>query len=149
MAELPGREQAGTSFNMLYMLAKKMEVQQPSRSHRSGSGSSDRDKYRRYPVRVGWVAMLAEEESLPPDPELPDSEVSKPDVIKELSLRMIQVMNHYQREERCCFVCGATDHFARDCHHWEIFCAWHKEHLNSKGVGPQEKVPAPKRPPQK
>ena len=52
MAELPEREQAGASFDILYTLAKKMEVRQPSCPHRSGSGSSDvyRDKYRRYPA---------------------------------------------------------------------------------------------------
>ena len=145
MAELPKREQAGTSFDILYMLAKKMEVQKPSHLHRSRSGSSDayRDKYRGYPAPVEWVAMLAEEELFLPDPEPPDSEAPKPDVIEGLSLRMTQAMNHYQREECCCFVCRATDHFARDCPHWETFCTWHKEHLNPKGVRPQEKVPAP------
>ena len=30
MAELPEREQAGASFHMLYTLAKKMEVHQPT-----------------------------------------------------------------------------------------------------------------------
>ena len=97
MAELPEREQAGTSFNMLYTLAKKMEAQQPSPPHRSGSGSSDayRIKYRRYPAPAGWVAMLGEEELLPPDPESPDSDAPKPDVIEGLSLRMTQAMNHY------------------------------------------------------
>ena len=146
MAELPEREQASTSFDMLYMLAKKMEVWQPSCPHRSGSGSSDtyRDKYRRYPAPMGWVAMLAEEELLLSDPELPDSEASEPDVIEGLSLRMTQVMN--QQEEHCCFMCGATDHFARDFPHRETFHARHKEHLNSKGAGPQEKVPTPKSP---
>ena len=80
MTEFPQREQASTSFDMLYMLAKKMEMRQPSCPPRSGSGSSDayRDKYRRYPAPVGWLAMLAEKELLPPDPELPDSEASEP-----------------------------------------------------------------------
>ena len=128
MAELPEREQAGASFDMLYILAKKMEAWQPTHPHRSRSGSSDtyRDKYRRYPAHVGRVAMLEEEElllpnpELPeflPNPELPDSEAPKPDVIEGLSLRMIQAMNQYQREECRCFVCGVTDHFARDCPH--------------------------------
>ena len=95
---------------------------------------------------MGWVAMLEEEELLPPDPELPDSEAPEPDVIEGLSLRMTQAMNHYQRKECHCFVCGATDHFAKDCPHRETFHTWHKKHLNSKGVGPQQKVPTPKSP---
>ena len=40
MAELPEREEASASFDMLYTLAKKMEVHQPSCMHR-GQGSSD------------------------------------------------------------------------------------------------------------
>ena len=52
MAELPKREQVNTGFDKLYMLAKKMEVQQPSHPHKSEPGSSDayRDKYQRYPA---------------------------------------------------------------------------------------------------
>ena len=62
MAELPEREQAGTSLNTLYTLAKKMEAWQPSCPHRSRLGSSEayRDKYRRYPAPAGWIAMLEE-----------------------------------------------------------------------------------------
>ena len=93
--------------------------------------------------------MLTEEELLLPDPEPLDPGVPEPDIIESLSLRMTQAMNHYQCEECHCFVCGATDHLARDCPHQEAFCIWHKEHLNSKGVGPQPKEPAPKSPSQK
>ena len=144
-AELPEREQAGASFDMLCMLAKKMEAHQPSCTHR-GQGSSDayRDKYRRYPTPTGQVATLTEEELLPPDPKPLDPGVPEPDIIEGLRLRMTQAMNHYQREEHCCFVCGVTNHFAWDCPHWEAFCIWHKEHLNSKGAGLQPKEPAPK-----
>ena len=92
--------------------------------------------------------MLAEE-LLPPDPEPLDPGVPEPDIIKGLSLRMTQAMNHYQHEEHRCFVCGATDHFAWDCPHWEAFHIWHKEHLNSKVVGPQPKEPTLKSPLQK
>ena len=150
MAELPEREQASASFDMLYMLAKKMEVHQPLHPHRSMTGSSDayRVKYRRYPAPMGWVAMLGDQELLLPYPDSPDSEAPKVDIIEGLSLRMTQVMNHYQREEFCCFVCGATDHFARDCPHQETFCTWHKEHLNSKGAGQQKKAPTPTKPPE-
>ena len=66
---------------------------------------------------MGWVTMLGEKELFPPDPESPDSKAPKPDVIEGLSLRMTQAMNHYQREECCCFVCGAADHFTRDFPH--------------------------------
>ena len=144
MAELPEREQAGVSFNTLYTLAKKMEVWQPSHPHRSGSGSSDahRDKYRRYPASSGWVAMLEEEELLPPDPKLPDYEAPEPDVIEGLSLRMITTRGR----NAAASCCGATDHFARDCPHQETFHAWHKEHLNSKGAGPQKRYPPHKAP---
>ena len=104
MAELPEREQASASFDMLYMLAKKMEARQPSCMHR-GQGSSDayQDKYRRYPTPTGQVAMLAEELLLP-DPEPLDPGVPELDIIEGLSLRMIQAMNHYLHEEHCCFV---------------------------------------------
>ena len=119
MAELPEREQAGVSFDTLYTLAKKMEVRQPTHTHRGEQGSSNvyRDKYRRYPTPTGWVATLAEEELLPPDPEPLDPRALEPDIIKGLSLRMTQAMNHYQCEEHRCFVCGATDHFTWDCLH--------------------------------
>ena len=150
MAEQPGREQASACFDMLYILAKKMEVCQPSHVHR-GQGSSDayRDKYRRYPAPMGWVAMLTEEQLLLPDPKPLDPGVPEPDIIEDLSLRMTQAMNHYQHEECCCFVCRATDHFAQDCSHQEAFCVWHKEYLNSKGAGQQPKEPVPKSPSQK
>ena len=124
MTELPEREQVNTSFDMLYTLAKKMEAQQPSHSHRSGPGSSDsyRDKYQRYPASAGWIAMLEEGELLPPDPESLDSEAPKLDQIEGLSLRMTQAMNHFQQEAHHCFVCGVIDHFMRDCSHWETSC---------------------------
>ena len=150
MAELPEREQAGPSFDTLYTLAKKTEVRQPSHTHK-GQGSSDayRDKYRRYPTPAGQVTMLTEEELLPPDPEPLDPGVPELDIIQGMSLRMTQAMNHYQREEHCCFVCGATDHFTWDCLHQEAFRVWHKDHLNFKGADPQPKEPAPKSPSQK
>ena len=145
MVELPEREQAGASFDTLYTLAKKLEAYQPSCMHR-GQGSSDayRDKYRSYPTSAGWVAMLAKEKLLLPDPKPLDPGIPELDIIEGLSLRMTQAMNHYQHEECCCFGCGATDHFSWDCLHWEAFCVWHKEHLNSKGAGPQPKESAPK-----
>ena len=61
-----------------------MQVRQPSRPHRSGSGSSEayRDKYRRYPVPAGRVATLGDEELLSPDPEAQDVEPPEIDQIE-------------------------------------------------------------------
>ena len=98
MAELPEREQVNMSFDTLYTLAKKMEVHQPSRSHRGGSGPSDayRGKYRRYPAPVGWVATLEDEELFLPEPEVRDIEPPEFDQIEGLSVAMTQAMSHYQ-----------------------------------------------------
>ena len=38
MVELPEREQAGARFDTLYTLAKKMEVHQPTHTHRGDKG---------------------------------------------------------------------------------------------------------------
>ena len=104
MAGLPEREQVNMSFDTLYTLTKKMEACQPSWSHRGESGPSDayRDKYRRYPTPVGWVATLEDEELFPPDPEVQDVEPPEFDQIERLSVRMTQAMNHYQLEECQC-----------------------------------------------
>ena len=72
MAELPERGLVNTSFDTLYTLAKKMEAHQPQRSHRVGSSpfKAYRDKYKRYPMPVGRVATLEDEELFPPDPKV-------------------------------------------------------------------------------
>ena len=44
-----------------------------------------------------------------------DAELPEFDQIEGLNMQMTQAMNHYQREEWRCFVCGTTDHFAQDC----------------------------------
>ena len=119
MVELPEREQAGASFDTLYTLAKKMEVRQPMHTHKGGKGPPNayRDKYRRYPAPMGWVATLTEEDLPLPDPKPLDPGAPEPDIIEGLSLRMTQAMGHYQHEECCCFVHGATNHFTWDCPH--------------------------------
>ena len=67
----------------------------------------------RYPTPVGRVETLADKGILPPDLEPLEQGVPEPDVIEGLSLRMTQVINHYQQEEHHCFICGAPDHFAQ------------------------------------
>ena len=101
MAELPEREQVNTSFDALYILAKKLEAWQHLHPHRGRPGPSNayRDKYRIYPMPAGWVATLEDEELFPPDPKAYDSERPKFNQIEGLCVRMTQAMNHFQQEE--------------------------------------------------
>ena len=98
MADLPEHEQANTSFDTLYTLAKKLEARQPPCSHKGGQGSSEayRDRFRRYPAPTGRVATLEEEELFPPYPETRDSELPELNQIEGLNMWMTQAMNHYQ-----------------------------------------------------
>ena len=147
MADLPKMEQADTSFDTLYMLARKMEASQPSHFQRAAVGSMGayKERYRKYPAPAGRVAMLEDEDLFPPDPELLKGEPPKLDQLEGLSLCMTQAMSHFQCEECWCFIFAVTGHFVRDCPHWDTFHKWHKEHLNSQGVGLDNKwVPTPK-----
>ena len=66
------RPRRSTCFDMLCMLAKKLETRQPSHSHKTrlGSVNTYRDWYQRYPAPVGKVATLEDEELFLPDPEI-------------------------------------------------------------------------------
>ena len=70
MADLPEREQADTSFDTLYHLAKKLEAQhQPRNATKVGSSIHDPHKgYKKYSTPVGRTATV-EPDLLPPDPD--------------------------------------------------------------------------------
>ena len=108
MADLPDREQADTSFDTLYHLAKKLEVRhQPRNMTKGGTSTHDPHKgYKKYSTPGGCMATV-EADLFPPDPEPVESAPPEPDHIEGLSLRMTQAMNHYQKQE-CPVSCVGT-----------------------------------------
>ena len=83
MADLLEREQADTSFNTLYHLAKKLEARhQPCNMAKGGTLTHDPHKgYKKYSTPVGCAATV-EADFFPPDPELVESTPPKPDHIE-------------------------------------------------------------------
>ena len=145
MADISEREQADTSFDTLCHLAKRLEVNyQPHSMPKGGTSTHDPHKgYKKYSTPGGHAATVGAD-LFPPDPEPVQSAPPKPDHIEGLSLRIRQVMDHYQKQEHRRFMCGDTGHLAWDCPHCEAFCTWHKEHLNPLGLGQKNRMPTPK-----
>ena len=136
MAELPEREQAHPTFDTLYTLAKKLEAGQLACTHQyAPSSDAYREKHRCYPALVGRVAALEEEGVASADPISREDSKSEVEAVDGLNVHLAQAMSHYQREEQKCFVRGSPGHFARDCSHHNAFKRWHREQLNTKGVG--------------
>ena len=71
--------------------------------------------YKKYSTPVGHAAT-EEVDLFPLDLEPVESAPSKPDHIEGLSLRMTLAMEHYQKQEHQCFVCGDIGHFVRVVH---------------------------------
>ena len=75
MADLPEREQADTSFDTLYHLAKKLEACTINYATRPKGGTLTHDShkgYKKYSTPVGCAATV-EADLFPPDPELVES----------------------------------------------------------------------------
>ena len=106
MADLPEREQADTSFDTLYHLAKKLEAwHHPHSMAKGGTLIHNPNKgYKKYPTPVGHMTTV-ETDLFPPDSDPVENAPPEPDHIEGLSLRMTQAMNHYQRQEHKCFMC--------------------------------------------
>ena len=69
MANLPEREQADTSFDTLYHLAKKLEARHHPCGMTKGGTSTDLHKgYKKYSTPVGRAATV-EADLFPPDPD--------------------------------------------------------------------------------
>ena len=91
-------------------------------------------------------AVTVEPDLLPPNPDPVENTLPKLDHIEGLSLRMTQAMNHFQKQECKCFICGDPGNFARECPHCEAFHLWHKDYLNSQGAGQKKQDACPKGP---
>ena len=79
------------------------------------------EKHRHYPVPAGRVAALEKEGVASADPVSGEDSKSEVEAVDGLNMRLAQVMSHYQREERKCFMCGSPGHFDRDCPHHDAF----------------------------
>ena len=79
------------------------------------------------------MAALQKEGVASADPTSGEDSKSEVEAVDGLNVRLAQAMNHYQREEQKCFICGSPGHFARDCPHHNAFKRWNREQLNTKG----------------
>ena len=113
MAELPKREQARSTFDTLYTLAKKLEAGQPVHVHRyTPSSEVYRDKNRCYIVPTGRVAALEEEGLALSNQVTGEDSKSEVEAVDGINVHLAQAMSRYQWEERQCFMCGSLGHFA-------------------------------------
>ena len=96
----------------LYTLTKKLEVGQLVHTRwYTPSSKVYRDKHRHYLMPTSWVPALEEEGSALSDQVTGEDSESEVEVVVGLNVCLAQVMSHYQREERQCFVCELPGHF--------------------------------------
>ena len=94
MEELPKREQAHPTFDTIYMLAKKLEAEQPAHACRYNPSSEVyRDKHRCYIVLTGWVAALEEEGSTLSDQVTGEDSESEVEAAGGINVRLAQAMS--------------------------------------------------------
>ena len=123
-----------------------MEACQSNHNSRGAPSDEYRGRYRWYPTPANRVVTVGKGgDFLPPDPEEQEPEPPDDDPLNGLSTWMTQAMNHFQWEERHCFICGQAGHFVRECPHKDAFHAWHKQ-LNFQGAGQHEGGSTPKNP---
>ena len=126
MAELPEREQACPTFDILYTLARKLKAGQPAHTCRyTPSSNIYREKHRYKPAPAGRVVALEKEGLVLTDPVSGEDSESEVEVVDGCNVCLAQAMSCYQREEQKCFMCGSPGHFARDCPHHDAFKQWH------------------------
>ena len=146
VSDLLEREQTRTTFDTLYTLARKMEAGQSNHNSRGAPSDGYRDRYQWYPTLANRVATVGQGGNfLPPNPEEQEPEPPGDDPLDGLSTWMTQAMNHFQREECCCFIYRQTGHFMRECPHKDVYRTWQKQ-LNFQGAGQHQGGPAPKNP---
>ena len=94
MAELPKREQARSTFDTLYMLAKKLETGKPVHVRQyTPNSEAYRDKHRCYVMPTGRVAALEEEGSVLSDQVMGEDSKSKVEVVGGINVHLAQAMS--------------------------------------------------------
>ena len=145
MADLPEREQADTSFDTLYHLAKKLEAcHQPHNTTKGGTFTHNPHKgYKKYSTPVGHAATV-EADLFPPDPKPVESAPPKPDNLEGLPWGCHKPWITTRSRNINVSCVGTQDtsqgivHIAKPSAHGT------RNIFNSLGVGQKNRMPTPK-----